>query len=81
MTSQSASSTEASILRRTNPTATPTRTRPFMMAAIRNISPTALHLEDRVPPPLPFPCDLKEPTMFANDCSVHTGTPREATLL
>ncbi|KAI3441348.1 uncharacterized protein J3R85_002627, partial [Psidium guajava] len=77
----SASSTEASILRRTNPTATPTRTSPFMMAAIRNISPTALHLEDRAPPLLPFPRDLKELTTFANDCSVHRGTPREATML
>ncbi|KAF8016474.1 hypothetical protein BT93_H1864 [Corymbia citriodora subsp. variegata] len=55
----SASSREASILRRTNPTVTPTRTRSFMMAAIQHILLTALYLEERAPPPLPFPCDLR----------------------
>ena len=54
-----------------------------MIAAILNISPTALQVEERAPPPLPFPFDgdFSELTNYAKDCSVHSGWPRETTLL
>lgn len=80
----SASSTDASIRRRTNPTATPIRTSPLIMAAILKISPAALQVEERAPPPFfPFPFDgyFKELTIFANDWSAQTGRPKETTLL
>jgi hypothetical protein len=77
------SSTAASILRRTNPTATPISTRTFMMAAILNISSAALHVEESAPPPLLLPCDvaLNELTTLAKHCSVDTGKPRDTTVL
>lgn len=81
---QSDSSTAASILRRTNPTATPISTRTFMMAAILNISSAALHVEESAPPPLLLlPCDvaLNELTTLAKHCSVDTGKPRDTTVL
>ncbi|MFS7998501.1 hypothetical protein Hanom_Chr12g01154591 [Helianthus anomalus] len=77
--SYSASSTEASIRRRTNPIATPTRVIPFMIAAILKISATALQVEVSAPP-----LDdvfLNSRTMFANCCSVETDDPNEATKL
>lgn len=79
----SASSTVASIRRRTNPTATPMRTSPFMMAAIWKISPAALHVEEAAPPPLLLPPlleDFKELTTFAKAFSVVTGSPSDVTV-
>ncbi|KAF3620837.1 hypothetical protein FXO38_32159 [Capsicum annuum] len=76
------SSTAASIRRRTNPTATPTRVKPVIMEAILKISEAALQVEDKAPPPLA--CDdgvLNELTIFAKDCSVDIGRPNEATWL
>lgn len=75
------SSKDASSRRRTNPTATPTRTRPGIMAAILKISATALQVEVRAPPLLPCDGCFNELTIFAKDCSVQTGRPNEATLL
>ncbi|KAK2665207.1 hypothetical protein Ddye_003781 [Dipteronia dyeriana] len=53
-----------------------------MIAAILKISSAALHVEDKAPPPFLLPFEdgaLSELTIFANDCSVHTGTPSEVT--
>lgn len=75
------SSTVASIRRRTNPTATPTRTKPGIMVAILKISRAALQVEDKAPP---LACDdgvFNELTIFAKACSVDKGRPNEATWL
>lgn len=75
------SSTAVSIRRRTNPTATPTRTKPGIMEAILKISRAALQVEDKAPP---LACDdgvFNELTIFAKDCSVDIGRPNEATWL
>lgn len=79
LNSHSASSTEASTRRRTNPTATPMRTSPFIIAAILNISAAALQVEESAPPPLPLPFDgdFKELKTIANDWLVHFGRPKE----
>ncbi|GER50413.1 basic helix-loop-helix (bHLH) DNA-bindingsuperfamily protein, partial [Striga asiatica] len=73
------SSTNASSRRRTNPTATPTRTSPGMMAAILKISTTALQVAANAPPPPPplfLPLGLvRELTIFANHCSLVRGRP------
>lgn len=83
LNSHSASSSEASTRRRTNPTATPMRTSPFIIAAILNISAAALQVEERAPPPLPLPLDedFKELKTMANDWLVHIGRHTEATLV
>lgn len=74
------SSIVASSRRRTNPTATPTRTKPGIMEAILKISRAALQVADKAPPPLPFDDGvLNELTIFAKDCSVDTGRPNEVT--
>lgn len=61
--------------------ATPMSTSPFMMAAILNISPAALHVDDSAPPPFFFFCTdcLRELTIVANDCSVLLDMPRDET--
>lgn len=78
--SHSVSSTYASIRRRTNPTATPTRTSPLMMPAIWKISAAALHVEEAAPPLLPLDGYFNELTTLAKHCSVHTGRPNDVTL-
>jgi len=78
--SHSVSSTYASIRRSTNPTATPTRTRPLMMPAIWKISAAALQVEEAAPPLLPLDGYFNELTTFAKHCSVHTGNPNDVTL-
>lgn len=78
--SHSVSSTYASIRRRTNPTATPTRTSPLRMPAIWKISPAALQVEEAAPPLLPLDGYFNELTTFAKHCSVHTGSPNDVTL-
>lgn len=82
--SASDSSTHASIRRSTNPTATPTRTRPLMIAAIVNISPAALHVDESAPPLFPFPLDavaFTELTILAKHFSVLKGSPKATTPL
>eukprot|EP00250_Pteridium_aquilinum_P001433 c11629_g1_i1 orf=204-602(-) len=77
----SASSTAASIRRRTKPRAIPMRTRPLMMGTTRKISDAMLQVEAAAPPRLPAPALTCAETTLAKCCSVLSENPSLLTRL